>query len=80
MSTMPGVQLKCKICGDVKFKREGNREVCEYCGATYVLSDPGMEAELRTAESFREGAQFEMAESLYRKVVDRYAEYDLSDA
>ncbi len=80
MSITPGVQIKCRICGESEFIEIGNREVCKYCGATYAVYDPGLEAELRMAESFREGAQFEVAAGLYGKIIDSYEGHDLSDA
>jgi hypothetical protein len=78
--TTPGAQLKCKVCGESEFTKQGNREVCRYCGTTYAVSDPGMESELRTAESFRESAQFEVAANFYQKIIRNYKDHDLSDA
>ncbi len=80
MSITPGVQIKCRICGESDFIKIGNREVCKYCNATYAVYDPGLEAELRMAESFRESAQFEVAAGLYNKIIDTYSGHDLSDA
>ena len=79
MSTTPGVQIRCKICGENEFERIGNREVCRYCKAAYVVYDPGLEAELRMAESFRESAQFDVAAALYNKLLRTYEGQELSD-
>ena len=74
------MQIKCKTCGGSEFIQKNNREVCRYCGATYVVYDPGLEAELRMAESFRESAQFDLAAGLYHKIIKTYTRHDLSDA
>ena len=80
MSVTPGAQIKCKICGESEFVRLGSREVCRYCNAAYALYDPGLEAELRMAESFRESAQFDVAATLYQKLLRTYEGQELSDA
>ncbi len=80
MSVTPGVQIKCKICGESEFIRNGDREVCKFCGTTYVVYDPGLEAELRTAGAMRESARFEEAAGLYRRIIDIYRGHDLSIA
>ena len=79
MSVTPGVQIKCKICGEGEFHKIGNREVCRYCNAAYVAYAPGLEAELRMAESFRESAQFDVAATLYQKLLRTYEGQELSD-
>ena len=80
MSVTPGVQLRCRICGESDFITEGNEKKCRYCGATYVVYDPGLEAELRMADSFRESAQFDVAAGLYHRIIQTYNGHNLSDA
>jgi hypothetical protein len=80
MSVTPGVQIRCKVCGESEFIKQDNREVCRYCGTTYVTYDPGLEAELRTAGAMRESARFEEAAVMYRRIIDTYRGHDLSIA
>ncbi len=78
MATISGALRKCTVCGE-PLVGEGARCECRFCGSVYAFANPQMEDELQTANAFRECTRFEEAETLYKQILKKYREYDLSE-
>ena len=79
MELFTNFSLSCGNCGAPLGEGHGNKYHCVYCGYDSYITNPKMQDSLVFANSVRESAQFDMASSLYRKILDRHNGEDVSD-
>ena len=70
--------IRCGVCG-AALSGSGNTYTCEYCGNVSHRGNPALEDELATANALRECSRFDEAQAMYKQIVKKYKEHDLSE-
>lgn len=72
----------CQTCGSNEYLAADDSYVCEYCGSKYTRKqlDSKLFVEIANAHAFRQVADFGKAAELYRRIIRKYPDEDLSDA
>ena len=69
--------IRCGVCGE---PLEGHGPyTCRVCGNVTQRSNPALEEELGTANAMRECTRFDEAQALYKQIVKKYKNDDLSE-
>lgn len=73
---------QCPTCGGHKLTLQGNSAVCEFCGNIYYDTKGNSEfySMLDMALANRQIAKFDEAFEIYNLIVNKFYEYDLTDA
>ena len=74
-------QKKCPTCGGRLENISGNKYECRCCHNMYEMNEgnTSLYDSLQTASTFRESLNFKQAEMLYKNMLKKYANEDLSD-
>ncbi len=74
--------FQCPVCMSTHYRKEGDVFICSSCGNQYTekQADSQMFIDLKIANRHRQFAEFDKARDIYREIIYKYPDEDLSAA